>query len=171
MLEQTAKYGIRGTLLNQNPDRLTSDTLNALTTNRSHLITTALNAHAAGMIAREWGGDPPASAIIGLPRRTFIAQVTHQGKLTRPFMFANESVETAFAESFRPDALVDVQATIDAASGRTPAAETVGALDFLDERIRQHLEGNKGSTQRRPDNDPDQPWTAPAVDLDTAVPR
>lgn len=171
MLEQTAKYGIRGTLLNQNPDRLTSDTLNALTTNRSHLITTALNAHAAGMIAREWGGDPPASAIIGLPRRTFIAQVTHQGKLTRPFMFGNESVETAFAESFRPDALVDVQPTIDAASGRTPAAETVGALDFLDERIRQHLEGNKGSTQRRSSEDPDQPWTAPALDLDTAVPR
>ena len=100
MLEQTAKYGVRGFLLNQNPDRLTSDTLNALTTNRSHLITTALNAHAAGMIAREWGGDPPASAIIGLPRRTFIAQVTHQGQLTRPFLFGNESVETAFAESF-----------------------------------------------------------------------
>ncbi len=35
MLEQTAKYGVRGFLLNQNPDRLTSDTLNALTTNRS----------------------------------------------------------------------------------------------------------------------------------------
>ena len=34
MLEQTAKYGIRGFLLNQNPERLTSDTLNALTTNR-----------------------------------------------------------------------------------------------------------------------------------------
>jgi hypothetical protein len=101
MLEQTAKYGIRGTLLNQNPDRLTSDTLNALTTNRSHLITTALNAHAAGMIAREWGGDPSASAIISLPRRTFIAQVTHQGKLTRPFVFGNESVETVFADSFR----------------------------------------------------------------------
>jgi hypothetical protein len=170
MLEQTAKYGIRGTLLNQNPDRLTSDTLNALTTNRSHLITTALNAHAAGMIAREWGGDPPASAIIGLPRRTFIAQVTHQGKLTRPFMFGNESVETTFADYFRPNALADVQATIDAASGRTPAAETVGALDFLDERIRQYLEDNKGETQRS-DNDPDQPWTAPALDLDTAGQR
>ena len=168
MLEQTAKYGIRGTLLNQNPDRLTRETLNALTTNRSHLITTALNAHAAGMIAREWGGDPPASAIIGLPRRTFIAQVTYQGKLTRPFMFGNESVETAFADSFRPDALVDVQPTIDAASGRTPAAETVGALDFLDERIRQHLEGNKGSTQSRSSDDPDRPWSAPALDLDMA---
>ena len=165
MLEQTAKYGVRGFLLNQNPDRLTSDTLNALTTNRSHLITTALNAHAAGMIAREWGGDPPASAIIGLPRRTFIAQVTHQGQLTRPFLFGNESVETAFADSFHPEVLADVQPAIDSASGRTPAAETVGALDFLDERIRQHLEGNKGAAQRGPDDDPDEPWRAPAPEL------
>jgi hypothetical protein len=171
MLEQTAKYGIRGTLLNQNPDRLTSDTLNALTTNRSHLITTALNAHAAGMIAREWGGDPPASAIIGLARRTFIAQVTHQGKLTRPFMFANESVETAFADSFKPDALADVQPTIDTASGRTPAAETVKELDFLDERIRQHLEGNTGATPGPSDTDPEQPWTAPAPGEEPEVGR
>ncbi len=36
LLEQTAKYAIRGYLLNQNPERLTSSTLNALTTNRSH---------------------------------------------------------------------------------------------------------------------------------------
>ena len=171
LLEQTAKYGIRGTLLNQNPERLTSDTLNALTTNRSHLITTALNAHAAGLIAREWGGDPPASAIIGLPRRTFIAQVTHNGKLTRPFLFGNESVESAFAGAFHPDALAEVQPTIDAASGRTPAAETVGALDFLDERIRQHLEGNKGASPGHSGEDPDRPWTAPAPEHEMAGQR
>ena len=100
MLEQTAKYGIRACLLNQNPERLTSETLNALTTNRSHLITTALNAHAAALIAREWGGDPPAAAITGLPRWTFIAQVTHEGELTRPFMFSGQSVEEQFADAF-----------------------------------------------------------------------
>jgi hypothetical protein len=160
MLEQTAKYGIRGTLLNQNPERLTSETLNALTTNRSHLITTALNAHAAGLIAREWGGDPPASAITGLPRRTFIAQVTHNGQLTRPFLFTNESVEDAFTNAYKPNAVPEIQPTIDEASGRTPAAETVAALDTLDERIRKHLEGKKGGGQSSVD--PDRPWTAPA---------
>ena len=143
LLEQTAKYGIRGTLLNQNPERLTRETLNALTTNRSHLITTALNAHAAGLIAREWDGDPPASAITGLPRRTFIAQVTHHGQLTRPFLLHNESVEEHFAEAFKPDAIADIQPMIDGASGRTAAAETVKALDTLDERIKQTLEGEK----------------------------
>jgi hypothetical protein len=161
LLEQTAKYGIRATLLNQNPERLTSDTLNALTTNRSHLITTALNAHAAALIAREWGGDPPAAAITGLPRWTFIAQVTHEGKQTRPFMFAGHSVEEQFADAFHPDALDDVQATIDKASGRTPAAETVADLDTLDERIKQHLEGQSGRGGGAR-SDPEAPWTAPA---------
>ncbi len=118
LLEQTAKYGIRGFLLNQNPERLTRETLNALTTNRSHLITTALNAHAAGLIAREWAGDPPASAITGLPRSTFIAQVTHNGQLTRPFLFGNESVEEHFPTAFKPDAIADIQPTIDTASGQ-----------------------------------------------------
>jgi hypothetical protein len=160
LLEQTAKYGIRGTLLNQNPERLTRETLNALTTNRSHLITTALNAHAAGLIAREWGSDPPASAITGLPRRTFIAQVTHHGQLMRPFLFGNESVEEHFPTAFKPGAVPDIQPTIDTASGRTSAAETVKALDTLDERIKQNLQGEekaKGSGE-----DADQPYSAPA---------
>jgi hypothetical protein len=166
LLEQTAKYGIRATLLNQNPERLTSDTLNALTTNRSHLITTALNAHAAALIAREWGGDPPASAITGLPRWTFIAQVTHKGQLTRPFMFSGGSVEEQFAQAFHPEALPEVQATIDKASGRTSATETVAALDTLDERIKQHLENNAGDSNS-PDSD--QPWTAPAPSEETGI--
>ena len=71
-----------------------------------------------------------------------------------PFLFGNESVESAFAGAFHPDALAEIQPTIDAASGRTPAAETVGALDFLDERIRQHLEGNKGASPGHPGEGP-----------------
>jgi hypothetical protein len=163
LLEQTAKYGIRACLLNQNPERLTSDTLNALTTNRSHLITTALNAHAAALIAREWGGDPPATAVTGLPRWTFIAQVTHEGQLTRPFMFAGQSVEEQYADALRPDALPEVQATIDKASGRAPSAATVAELDTLDQRIKEYLEGQTGSgSSRGAAADPDEPWTAPA---------
>jgi hypothetical protein len=165
LLEQTAKFGIRGILLNQNPERLTASTLNALTTNRSHLVTTALNSHAAGLIAREWGGDPPAGAITGLPRRNFIAQVTLNGEVTRPFRFTNESVEDAFGEVFRPDAVVAAQPVIDAASGRTSAAETIAALDTLDARIMEHLESRQGAGGRRLRSveDSDQPWAAPAA--------
>ncbi len=165
LLEQTAKFGLRGILLNQNPERLTASTLNALTTNRSHLVTTALNSHAAGLIAREWGGDPPAGAITGLPRRNFIAQVTLNGEVTRPFRFTNESVEDAFGDVFRPDAVAAAQPVIDAASGRTSAAETIAALDTLDARIMEHLESREGGGGRRlrSAEDSDQPWAAPAA--------
>ena len=139
LLEQTAKYGVRATLLNQNPERLTSATLNALTTNRSHLIATALNAHAAALIAREWASDPPANAITGLPRWTFIAQATHHGGLTRPFLFENLAVTDLFADAYRPEQVPTIQPTIDQASGRVNAAETIRALDTLDERIHTHL--------------------------------
>jgi hypothetical protein len=168
LLEQTAKYGIRGFLLNQNPERLTRETLNALTTNRSHLITTALNAHAAGLIAREWGSDPPASAITGLPRRTFIAQVTHHGQLTRPFLFGNESVEEHFPTAFKPEAIPGIQPTIDTASGRTSAAETVKALDTLDERIKQSLGGEKQASPEGCGEDAERPYSAPAPEPTSA---
>ncbi len=139
LLEQTAKYGVRATLLNQNPERLTSATLNALTTNRSHLITTALNAHAAALIAREWASDPPATAISGLPRWTFIAQSTNHGRLTRPFQFENLSVTELFTDAHHPERVPHIQPVIDEASGRANAAETIRALDTLDERILAHL--------------------------------
>ena len=147
LLEQTAKYGVRATLLNQNPERLTSATLNALTTNRSHLIATALNAHAAALISREWASDPPAGAITGLPRWTFIAQATHHGGLTRPFLFENLAVTDLFADAYRPEHVPQVQPTIDQASGRVNAAETIRALDTLDERIRAHLTSKTGGTK------------------------
>jgi hypothetical protein len=144
LLEQTAKYGVRATLLNQNPERLTSATLNALTTNRSHLIATALNAHAAALIAREWSSDPPANAITGLPRWTFIAQTTHQGELTRPFQFENLAVTDLFADAHHPEQVPHIQPTIDQASGRANSAETIRALDTLDDRIRAHLTTKTG---------------------------
>lgn len=147
LLEQTAKYGVRATLLNQNPERLTSATLNALTTNRSHLIATALNAHAAALIAREWASDPPANAITGLPRWTFIAQATHHGGLTRPFLFENLAVTDLFADAYLPEQVPTIQPTIDKASGRVNSQETIRALDSLDERIRAHLTNKTGATK------------------------
>jgi hypothetical protein len=161
LLEQTAKYGIRGFLLNQNPERLTSDTLNALTTNRSHLITTALNSHAAGLIAREWAGDPPSSAITGLPRFTFLAQVTQHGELTRPFLFHGAPVTEQFADAYKPDRVIEMQATIDEASGRTDATKTIADLETLDERIAEHLSKETKATTNATEKDSNRPWSAP----------
>jgi len=162
LLEQTAKYGVRGFLLNQNPERLTRETLNALTTNRSHLIATALNAHAAALVAREWGGDPPASAITGLPRWTFIAQVTHHGELTRPFLFHNLAVPDLLGDAYRPEQVADAQPTIDEASGRSAAANTIAMLDTLDERIKNHLTKKKASPNKPAEN-AERPWSSPPL--------
>lgn len=139
VLEQSAKYGIRGFFANQNPERLTPQTLNALTTNRSHIITTALNAHAAALVAREWGNEPGPEAITHLPRHTFLTQVTHHGKLTNPFLIQTLPVPDFYPDAYHPDHIAAAQPIIDEASGRASAAETIKALDTLDTRIHEHL--------------------------------
>ncbi len=139
VLEQSAKYGIRGVFANQNPERLTPQTLNALTTNRSHIITTALNAHAAALIAREWGNQPGPDAITHLPRHTFLTQVTHHGELSQPFLIQTVSVPDLYPDAYHPDHIAAAQPLIDTASGRVNAAKTITALDTLDTRIQNHL--------------------------------
>jgi len=131
LLEQSAKYGMRAFLLNQNPERLSPDTLNALTTNRSHLITTALNSHAAGLITREWGGQPDPSAITALPKYRFIAQVTHHGEPSKPFAVAGVSVEEVFGAPPEPAVVASEPDRI----GDDVAAH----LETLDERILKKL--------------------------------
>ncbi len=98
LIEQTAKFGLRGIFLNQNPERLSASTLNALTTNRSHLIATALNSHAAGLLTKEWGGEVSPVALPRLPRYRFIAQVTHKGELSKPFALGGIRVDDLYNE-------------------------------------------------------------------------
>lgn len=138
LLEQTAKYGVRAFLLNQNPERLTAQTLNAVTTNRSHLLTTALNAKAAGLIAKEWAGDLEPAAVARLPRYRFLCQVTHRGELSKPFALKGMRVEELIGE---PDAgdLAELERAVDRTSARRPAAEALAHLETLDKRIKQAL--------------------------------
>jgi hypothetical protein len=138
LLEQTAKYGVRAFLLNQNPERLTAQTLNAVTTNRSHLLATALNARAAALIAKEWGGQPDPAAITRLPRYRFLAQVTHRGEASRPFQVRGVPVEELHGTG-DPGRLGALERAIDSRAGRRPAAEALAHLDTLDERILEEL--------------------------------
>jgi hypothetical protein len=168
MLEQTAKYGIRAILCNQNPERLTPATLNALTTNRSHLLTTALNSHAAGMIAREWGGDPDADSITHLPRHTFLAQLTHRGELTNPFLIKTLAVTDVYPDAYKPEEVPSVQPIIDSASIRRETHATISRLDTLDEQIADYLANRKREERERPDRGQDQ--AAPAIVRDLPAP-
>lgn len=142
LLEQSAKFGLRAVLLNQNPERLSAATLNALTTNRSHLIASTLNSHAAALITKEWGGRVSPEALTGLERFRFIAQVTHGGSLRAPFALGGVRVEDVIAKPATGG--VDSEG-----QPRTPVfgqtvAEVSKHLETLDDRIQAGLEGQQG---------------------------
>ena len=134
LLEQSAKFGLRAVLLNQNPERLSGATLNALLTNRSHLLASTLNSHAAGLITKEWGKRVNPEALTKLERFRFIAQVTHQGRLSAPFALRGVRVEDVLGEPVaeRPDH--------GTAASQRSAKEVAAHLDGLDDRILAALE-------------------------------
>ena len=135
LIEETAKFGLRGVFLNQNPERLSAATLNALTTNRSHFLTSNLNSSGARLAAREFGGEPSAEAISRLPRYSFIAQVTDRGQVSAPFALGGVRVEEALGDEGEPervDALREVSA--EATRRRTPR-EAIAHLETLDDAI------------------------------------
>lgn len=124
LLEQSAKFGLRAVVLNQNPERLNPQTLNALTTNRSHLLTSALNSKAAALLTKEWGRRVNPEAVTQLARYRFIAQVTHRGELSRPFAL----------EGIRVEDVVDLPSGNGAEPSRGPATRTEAA------EVMEHLE-------------------------------
>ena len=71
--------------------------MNALTTNRSHLLASALNSHAAALLTKEWGGEPDPAALTSLPRYRFIAQVTHGAGSRGPSRWAVSGSRTSSA--------------------------------------------------------------------------
>lgn len=139
LLEQVAKFAVRGLLLSQNPERLTAATRDAVTTNRSHLVTTALNAKGAGLLARELGGDLDAETISQLPRFHSIASVTLDGEISRPFRLAGAAVEELFPDECHPEDLPQLDAAIDSNAGRVPIAQTLDRLDRHPLEIVKHL--------------------------------
>ena len=161
LLEQSAKYGGRAFLFNQNPERLTDATLNAVTTNRSHLLTTTVNARAAGLLAREWGGDPTPQSVTQLERYTYLASVMLGGRTSKPFLVHGVPAAELHAAQRHPEQLPDLEQAIDEHTDRRPVPETLAALDEHDERIRRQLDRRRrdgvGKDYRRPPLEPDGP--------------
>jgi hypothetical protein len=144
LLEQVAKFGVRALLLNQNPERLTAATRDAVTTNRSHLVTTALNAKGSGLLARELGGEVSAETIGQLPRFHSLASVTLDGEISRPFRLGGVPVEELFPAECHPEVLPALDAAIDQSIGRTPVDETLARLDRHPAEIFAHLRAGRG---------------------------
>ena len=156
LLEQSAKFGLRAVLLNQNPERLSAATLNALTTNRSHLLASTLNSHAAGLVTKEWGGRVSPEALTKLERFHFIAQVTHEGRLSAPFALGGVQVEDVI------DKLEGSGPVAGAALGCS-VSEVTEHLETLDDRIQAALEARSGNGEAgaQPAGGPQPPATAP----------
>jgi hypothetical protein len=146
LLEQSAKFGLRAVLLNQNPERLSAQTLNALTTNRSHMLATALNSHAAALLTKEWGGQPSPAVMVGLPRFQFVTQVTHEGELSRPFTLRGIRVEDVHEKSE-----AGAGGTFAGAVGRAEPAQVSEHLETLDDRILAHLKGLAPPAEEQPE--------------------
>jgi hypothetical protein len=140
LMEEIAKYGGRAFLFNQNPERLTEATWNAVTTNRSHLLSSTVNAKAAGMIAREWPGQLDAKVITGLARYTYIASITHGDRATKPFLVHGVTARELHAEHHHPEQLGDLDAAIAMTTRRERVAQTLAAHEQHDHNIRQAVE-------------------------------
>jgi len=162
LLEQVAKYAVRALLLNQNPERLTAATRDAVTTNRSHLVTAALNSKGAGLLARELGGEVSAETIGQLARFHSLTSVTLDGEISRPFRLAGVPVEELFPDERHPEDVPLLDAAIDRSLRRAPVAETLARLDRHPQEIVKRLSGSG----RRPGR-----ASGGRQNLDTGAPR
>jgi hypothetical protein len=140
LLEQSAKYGGRAFLFNQNPERLSEPTWNAVTTNRSHLLSSTVNAKAASMIAREWQGQLDTKIITGLARYTYLASITHGERTTKPFLVHGLTARELHAAHHHPEQLPALEAAIQTTTRRESIAETLATHEQHDQNIRQAVE-------------------------------
>jgi hypothetical protein len=139
LLEQAGKFGIRLHAMCQQPTRLTKTTLDALMTNRSMLLSTAVGAESARLLAREWGGDVTPETITRLERYTSIASVTLDGEVSGPFRVRGFELAELFGEHAQPDQVPELENTVDRTLRRRPVAEVLAELDTLDQRIADHV--------------------------------
>ncbi|MDQ1427021.1 MAG: hypothetical protein QOK39_497 [Acidimicrobiaceae bacterium] len=155
MLEQTGKFGGRLHVMAQQPTRVSPLTLDALLTNRSHLITTTVGSDSAALLAAEfgrkgkqWAVDP--STITQLPKYHFVGSVTHKGRITTPFRFRGLEVSELWGDHYHPERVAELDRTVDANMGRRPVGQVLAELDGLNERIVEYLKGLPPRTGGRP---------------------
>jgi hypothetical protein len=156
LLEQSAKFGVRLFLFNQDPERLSGKTWSAIKTNRSHLMTTVVSAEAAVLLARQWGGDIHPATITRLPRFSFVASVTLDREISRPFLVHGVPVEEMWGDVHHPERLEAVDRIVSRNTGRQGVADVLKALNGHDARILAYLRAQdpRRGDERRPEEPP-----------------
>jgi hypothetical protein len=74
-------------------------------------------------------------ALSRLPRYRFIAQVTHQGDLSKPFSLGGVRVEEVIGEDGKPDQIDSLERVSGEATARRSPAEALAHLEGLDDEI------------------------------------
>ncbi len=166
--EQTRKFGGRMHLLTQAPERLSSLTLTALMTNRSHLITSSISAEGAKQVTKEWAAAITPQTIQRLPKYQFIGQIRLNGERTEPFRIAGVHLDELFGDRAQPDRLGELAEAIADNTGYQPLTHTLEALDVLDDQILSHLRGSGGAPARHLHPvDPESPYKPDNVRTNT----
>ncbi|HTU79421.1 MAG TPA: hypothetical protein VMF09_11730 [Solirubrobacteraceae bacterium] len=147
LLEQSAKYGGRAFLFNQNPERLSAPTWNAVTTNRSHLSSTTVNAKAAQMIAREWAGQIEPELLTRLERFTYLSQVTLGARTSKPFLVHGVTARELHAKHHSNPTAAG-QARDDAMKHRA-IDQTLKLVGAHDQRIKDWLDKHQPARKRQ----------------------
>lgn len=151
LLEQSGKFGGRGTLMNQNPERLSAATRDAIFTNRSHLATTALDAKGSKLLARELAHGVDPEGVAYLARFHSLASVTLNGEISPPFRLNGVPLEELYPEHFRPERVPLLDEAIARNIGLVRVAETLAGIEDHPKRIAAHLAGGarRRSSARR----------------------
>jgi hypothetical protein len=162
-LEEGAKFGLRVHLMNQQPTRLSAQTLNAVLTNRSHLMSTNVGHDSARLLSREWQGLVTPETIQELGKYEFITQVTWRGETTVPFRARGLSLEGQYGPAPSGPAVAGLDWAIARNSGRRPIRGTLDALADLDDRILAELTTRATVTPLRArSHNTDRPTTPPS---------
>ncbi len=148
LLEQSAKYGGRAFLFNQNPERLTDPTWNAVTTNRSHLASTTVNAKAAQMITREWSGQIEPDVLTRLERFTYLTQVTLGTRASKPFLVHGVTARELHAEH-HTEHPAEPEQTAQADGRARGIGETLKRVEGHDERIARWLDQHRPTREQQ----------------------
>ena len=148
IVEQLRKFMVRLYAATQMAGRLTPATRDALMQNKSVLSTTASEAEAARLVARQWSGDVEPETVMMLPRYHHILSVTLGGAATTPFKIRGAEVTEVFAPWFEPEGEAVIAQHVNATLRRRPIGQVLVQLAKLDERIHDAVGRRAKETER-----------------------
>lgn len=157
MLQECAKYGLRLHGLVQQPTSLSKETLNAISTNRSHLFTTTVNHESAGWLRHEFADQVDPVTLTQIRRYHCVTSVTLDGSASAPFRMRGLALPEVYGPPPDADAVEAIERAVDVSMNRQSVASVLAGLDLLDGRILAYLRGTPGPTPGEPPAAPPPP--------------